>query len=62
MSPFIPVKVVGDFRKVVSALLTLGVQIKLPYASEDNPEFSVRDDVIAIPNIPRLDYSKIFKP
>jgi hypothetical protein len=38
------------------------VQIKLPYASEDNPEFSVRDDVIAIPNIPRLDYSKIFKP
>ena len=60
-APFIPVRVIGDIRNVLLTFNELGVQVKMPYALDDDPESSARRDVIAIPNNPNFDYTKIFR-
>jgi dTDP-4-amino-4,6-dideoxygalactose transaminase len=60
-APLIPIRVIGNIRDVLLIFDYLGVQVKMPYALDDNPAFSLRKNVIAIPNNPNFDYSKIFR-
>ncbi|MEM3730885.1 MAG: hypothetical protein QW667_01695 [Candidatus Bathyarchaeia archaeon] len=59
-SPFIPLIVIGNVQETLSTFSNFRVQVKMPYAVDENPNLSLKKNIIAIPNNPNFDYSEIF--
>jgi hypothetical protein len=59
-SPFIPIIVNENVQETLSTFSNFHVQVKMPYAVDGNPKASFKENVLAIPNNPKFDYSKIF--